>query len=64
MAQYYPAGLVGQPGKDGRPQYEEIDRHLFREEFLQAVEMGRAFGLRRLDTRSVASAARLLPASR
>jgi putative pyruvate formate lyase activating enzyme len=58
MAQYYPAGLVGGNGRDG---YQEIDRHLQREEYLRAVEVGRDLGLR-LDARSVASAQRLQPA--
>jgi putative pyruvate formate lyase activating enzyme len=58
MAQYYPAGLVGRNGRDG---YQEIDRHLYREEYLRAVEVGRELGLR-LDARSVASARRLQPA--
>jgi putative pyruvate formate lyase activating enzyme len=58
MAQYYPAGLIGRSGRDG---YLEIDRHLHREEYLRAVEIGRDLGLR-LDARSVASAARLRPA--
>ncbi len=58
MAQYYPAGLVGKGGRDG---YGEIDRHLYREEYLQAVDIGHDLGLR-LDVRSVASAARLAPA--
>jgi putative pyruvate formate lyase activating enzyme len=58
MAQYYPAGLVGKSGRDG---YGEIDRHLYREEYLQAVDIGHGLGLR-LDVRSVASAARLAPA--
>jgi putative pyruvate formate lyase activating enzyme len=55
MAQYYPAGLVGGNGKD---RYQEIDRHLHREEYLRAVEIGRDLGLR-LDARSVAGARRL-----
>jgi putative pyruvate formate lyase activating enzyme len=58
MAQYYPAGLVGKGGRDG---YGEIDRHLYREEYLEAVDIGHELGLR-LDVRSVASAARLAPA--
>ena len=58
MAQYYLAGLVGKNGWDG---YGEIDRHLYREEYLQAVDIGHDLGLR-LDVRSVASAARLAPA--
>jgi putative pyruvate formate lyase activating enzyme len=53
MAQYYPAGLVG---KDGRDSYDEIDRHLWREEFERAVEIGQELGLRRLDPRSLARA--------
>jgi len=58
MAQYYPAGLVGRAGRDG---YLEINRHLYRDEYLRAVEVGRDLGLR-LDARSVASASRLRPA--
>jgi putative pyruvate formate lyase activating enzyme len=57
MAQYYPAGLVGRDGRDG---YSEIDRHLYREEYLEAVDVGHGLGLR-LDVRSVASAVRLAP---
>jgi putative pyruvate formate lyase activating enzyme len=58
MAQYYPAGLVGKSGREG---YGEIDRHLYREEYLEAVDIGHGLGLR-LDVRSVASAVRLAPA--
>jgi putative pyruvate formate lyase activating enzyme len=58
MAQYYPAGLVGKNARDG---YGEIDRHLYREEYLEAVDLGHGLGLR-LDVRSVASASRLTPA--
>jgi putative pyruvate formate lyase activating enzyme len=58
MAQYYPAGLVGGDGRDG---YEEIDRHLYREEYLRAVEAARDLGLR-LDARSLAGGRRLHPA--
>jgi putative pyruvate formate lyase activating enzyme len=62
MAQYYPAGLVG---KDGRDSYEEIDRHLWLEEFERAVEIGRSLGLRRLDPRSLTRAkSSLAPAGR
>lgn len=57
MAQYYPAGLVGKAG--ARDAYEEIDRHLHREEYLRAVEMALDLGLRRLDPRSVAAVDRL-----
>jgi putative pyruvate formate lyase activating enzyme len=41
MAQYYPAGLVGRNGRDG---YQEIDRHLYQEEYLQAVDVGHELG--------------------
>ncbi len=58
LAQYYPAGLVGKGGRDG---YAEINRHLYREEYLQAVDLGHHLGLR-LDVRSVASPVRLAPA--
>jgi putative pyruvate formate lyase activating enzyme len=61
MAQYYPAGLVGGSGRDG---YEEIDRHLHREEYHDAVELARSLGLRRLDARSVAGSERLASAAR
>jgi putative pyruvate formate lyase activating enzyme len=63
MAQYYPAGLVGKPGRTGDVQFEEINRHLYRDEYLQVVELGRSLGLRRLDARSVRSADQLLPTS-
>jgi putative pyruvate formate lyase activating enzyme len=61
MAQYYPAGLVGTKGRDGGAQFGEINRHLNREEYLQAVEIGRSLGLRRLDARSLGTADRLEP---
>jgi putative pyruvate formate lyase activating enzyme len=51
MAQYYPAGLVGK--KQGRDAYEEIDRHLPREEYERAAGLAEALGLRRLDRRSL-----------
>jgi putative pyruvate formate lyase activating enzyme len=50
MAQYYPAGLVGRRGRDG---YDEIDRHLYKEEYDAAVASARSLGLRRLDARSL-----------
>ena len=50
MAQYYPAGLVGREGRDG---YDEINRHLYLEEYQQAVETAQTLGLRRLDARSL-----------
>jgi putative pyruvate formate lyase activating enzyme len=56
MAQYYPAGLVGKPGRDG---YEEINRHIWRDEYLEAAEIAERLGLRRLDVRSLASGYRL-----
>jgi putative pyruvate formate lyase activating enzyme len=62
MAQYYPAGLVGRAGRAGDTQFEEINRHLYREEYLRALELGRSLGLRRLDARSVGSSDHLLPA--
>jgi putative pyruvate formate lyase activating enzyme len=59
MAQYYPAGLVGQGERD---RYEEIDRRLWHEEYEQAVEMADTLGLCRLDRRSRASGGMLAPA--
>jgi putative pyruvate formate lyase activating enzyme len=56
MAQYYPAGLVGKPGRDS---YDEIDRHLFLEEYEEAVEITQSLGLKRLDVRSLGGGARL-----
>jgi putative pyruvate formate lyase activating enzyme len=56
MAQYYPVGLVGKPGRDS---YDEIDRHLFLEEYEEAVEIARSLGLKRLDVRSLGGGARL-----
>jgi len=56
MAQYYPAGLVGKPGRDG---YDEINRHIWRDEYLEAAEIAERLGLRRLDVRSLASGYRL-----
>ena len=60
MAQYYPAGLVGR--EDERDSYDEINRHLSREEYVQAVRIAQSIGLRRLDPRSVASGRMLEPA--
>jgi putative pyruvate formate lyase activating enzyme len=57
MAQYYPSGKVG---KDG--EYPEIDRHLGREEYEQALAWARELGLR-LDARSVGERYRLARAS-
>jgi putative pyruvate formate lyase activating enzyme len=59
MAQYYPAGLVGKAGRAGGVQFEEINRHLYREEYLEVVALGRSLGLPRLDARSVEGADRL-----
>jgi putative pyruvate formate lyase activating enzyme len=53
MAQYYPSGKVGREG-----QYGEIDRHLFREEYEQALGLAKELGLR-LDPRSVGERRRL-----
>jgi putative pyruvate formate lyase activating enzyme len=52
MAQYYPAGLVGKPGRDS---YEELDRHLDGAEYERAALLAEALGLQRLDRRSLAS---------
>jgi putative pyruvate formate lyase activating enzyme len=57
MAQYYPSGKVGRDG-----QYAEIDRHLHREEYEQALARARELGLR-LDARSVAEHRQLARAS-
>jgi putative pyruvate formate lyase activating enzyme len=54
MAQYYPAGRTGE--------FPEIDRHLYRTEFERALELADELGLRRLDDRSRAAAARLAAA--
>jgi putative pyruvate formate lyase activating enzyme len=53
MAQYYPSGKVGRNGE-----YAEIDRHLVREEYEQALGLAKALGLR-LDPRSVGERGRL-----
>jgi putative pyruvate formate lyase activating enzyme len=53
MAQYYPSGKVGRDGE-----YAEIDRHLHREEYEQALDYARELGLR-LDARSVGERRRL-----
>jgi len=56
MAQYYPAGLVGSP--ESRDPYQEINRHLQLDEYVEAATYARSLGLRRLDARSLASARR------
>jgi putative pyruvate formate lyase activating enzyme len=56
MAQYYPAGLVGKDGRDG---YEEINRHVYLEEYERAAETAVELGLRRLDARSLNGGKRL-----
>jgi putative pyruvate formate lyase activating enzyme len=48
MAQYYPAGRSRE--------FEEINRHLYRDEFERALELAGELGLRRLDERSAAAA--------
>jgi putative pyruvate formate lyase activating enzyme len=58
MQQYYPAGLAGGNGRDS---YEEINRHLYRQEFMEALEIARGLGLR-LDERSARRAMELAPA--
>lgn len=45
MAQYYPAGKVSDA------EYDEINRHITRDEYDRAIEMARAEGLNRLDPR-------------
>ncbi len=47
MAQYYPSGRVGRDGE-----YAELNRHVHREEYEQALVLARELGLR-LDPRSV-----------
>jgi putative pyruvate formate lyase activating enzyme len=46
MAQYRPSGRVGRDGE-----YPEIDRHVFREEYAEALALAEVLGLR-LDPRS------------
>ena len=46
MAQYYPSGRVGRDGE-----FAEIDRHVFREEYVEALGLAEELGLR-LDPRS------------
>jgi putative pyruvate formate lyase activating enzyme len=46
MSQYYPSGRVGRDGE-----YPEIDRHVFREEYADALALADELGLR-LDPRS------------
>lgn len=53
MAQYYPAGLVGRA--DARDPYQEINRHLVRDEYVHAAELADELGLQRLDRRSLSS---------
>jgi putative pyruvate formate lyase activating enzyme len=57
MAQFYPAGLVGKEGRDG---YDEINRHVYLEEYERAAETARELGLRRLDARSLHGGKRLV----
>ncbi len=54
MAQYYPAGRTGS--------FPEIDRHLYRSEFAQALELAEGLGLHRLDVRSRSALGRLAAA--
>jgi len=46
MAQYYPSGRVGRDGE-----FAEIDRHVFSEEYVEALALAEELGLR-LDPRS------------
>jgi len=59
MAQYHPAGLVGNNQRDG---YHEIDRQLARDEYELAIRFAGELGLTRLDRRSQASGLQLPPA--
>jgi putative pyruvate formate lyase activating enzyme len=54
MAQYYPSGRTGE--------FTEIDRHLYRSEFEQALAVADDLGLRRLDQRSRGAVRRLADA--
>jgi len=56
MAQYYPSGRVGRDGE-----FAEIDRHLFREEYAQALALAEELGLR-LDPRGRAEGRQLVRA--
>jgi putative pyruvate formate lyase activating enzyme len=51
MAQYYPSGRTGE--------FPEIDGHLYRTEFAQALGLADSLGLRRLDARSRTALPRL-----
>jgi putative pyruvate formate lyase activating enzyme len=57
MAQYYPSGRVGRDGE-----YPELDRHVLREEYLEALALAEELGLR-LDPRSRAEGRLLARAS-
>ena len=57
MAQYRPAGRVGRDGE-----FPEIDRHVFREEYAEALALAEELGLR-LDPRSRAEGRALAVAS-
>lgn len=56
MAQYHPAGLVGENQRDG---YHEIGRQLARDEYELAAQFADELGLTRLDRRSRASGLQL-----
>ena len=53
MAQYYPSGRVGRDGE-----FPELDRHVFREEYTDALDLAEELGLR-LDPRSRSESRRL-----
>jgi putative pyruvate formate lyase activating enzyme len=57
MAQYYPSGRVGSD------EYQEINRHVYREEYEAALELAESLGLARLDQRSKGERSRLVRAA-
>jgi putative pyruvate formate lyase activating enzyme len=57
MAQYYPSGRVGSD------EYQEINRHVYREEYEAALELAESLGLARLDQRSKGERSRLARAA-
>jgi putative pyruvate formate lyase activating enzyme len=57
MAQYYPSGRVGSD------EYQEINRHVYREEYEAALELAESLGLARLDQRSKSERSRLARAA-
>jgi putative pyruvate formate lyase activating enzyme len=51
MAQYHPEHKVGKDGRDGRPQFEEIDQHTTSSDVELAIAAARSAGLGRFDER-------------